>query len=128
MASLDEEFARAEQFQAKKMEGAVEDLKKVNEQYQRALQKLDDYLTANPATCENHLPAPAPKKEPKLEMGTIAEHLRVHTVLRDKEMTLELIADSIMRMVQMLTPTPMESEDNEAENAAAKRHKVASPN
>ena len=63
MAMLDEEFAQAELHQTKMMEDAVADLKGINEQYQKDILKLDDYMKKNKIVADVVAQVPAEKEK-----------------------------------------------------------------
>ena len=80
MAALDEEYAMAEKYQTRKLEAAKEDIKKVKEQYQKDLQKIDTFLSSHPGLVE--APPPEIKKEkPPITLETITQHLQTDTTL-----------------------------------------------
>ena len=103
MALLGEEFAQAELHQTKTMEDAAADLKRINEQYQKDILKLDEYMEANSIVSEAPAQAPAEKEKDednRLGKDAIMKHLVMDTNLAGKEMTPELIAESFMRMME----------------------------
>ena len=81
-----------------------EDIEKVKEQYQRDLQKIDTFLASHPGLME--MPQPEIKKEkPPITLETITKHLHADTTLTGLaggQLTPELIANSLMELVQKL--------------------------
>ena len=104
MASLDEEFAQAEMHQTRTMEDSAAELKRINEQYQKDILKLDEYMKINSIVSETPVKTPDDDKDKeedkKLEKEVIMKHLVTDSNLTGKEMTPELIAESLLRMME----------------------------
>ena len=101
MAALDEEYAMAEKHQTRKLEAAKEDIKKVSEQYQKDLQKIDVFLASHPVM-ETTVPQETKKEKPPMDLETITQHLQTDGALAGQVLTPELIANSLMALVQKL--------------------------
>ena len=125
MARLDEEFAQAELHQTKTMENAEEDLKKVNEQYKKDILKLDEFMQNNKIAAE----APTQPSVARETEGTdkmpekdaIMQHLVMDTNLTGKEMTPELIAESMMKLMQQQGTKRQNTEQTLEEKPPAKK-------
>jgi hypothetical protein len=116
MAALDEEYAMAEKYQTRRQEAAKEDIEKVKEQYQRDLQKIDTFLSSHPGLVE--MPQPETKKEKSpITLETITQHLHTDaalTGLTGQQLTPEVIASSLMSLVEKLNQDKKEEQAKDA--------------
>ena len=132
MAALDEEYAMAEKHQTRRLEATKEDIKKVAEQYQKDLQKIDNYLSNHPVLVETPPPKETKKEKPPINIDTITQHLHADNTLHGQSLTPELIASSLMELMKKLnqdacedTTTDEGMEQKNGDAGAAKR--AASP-
>ena len=102
VAALDEEYAMAEKHQTRKQEAAKEDIKKVAEQYQKDLQKIDTFLSSHPVLVEAPPPKTTKQEQTPMDLRTITQHLQSDATLSGQQLTPELIANSLMEHVQKL--------------------------
>ena len=131
MAALDEEYAMAEKYQTRRLEAAKEDIKRVDEQYQRDLQKIDAFLSNHPGLIE----APPPKEEKKekqpINIETITQHLQTDNTLSGQNPTPELIARSLMESMKKISQdaeaTTDERMEQKQDGEAGATKRAASP-
>ena len=128
MAALDEEYAAAEKFQTRRLEAAKEDIQRVEEQYQKDLQKIDAFLLSHPGLTETPPPQETKEKPPAPQppnYDDIMQHLSTDSALTGQTPTPELIAKSVMDLMEKLKQKAVETDAKMEQAGATKR--AASP-
>ena len=105
--ALDEEYAMAEKHQTRKLEAAKEDIKKVSEQYQKDFKQIGVFLASH-LVMETTVPQETKKEKPPMDVETITQHLQTDGALAGKQLTPELIANSLMEHVQKISQDKVE--------------------
>jgi hypothetical protein len=99
----------AEKHQTRRLEAAKEDKKKVAEQYQKDLQKIDVFLASHPVGSETATKQETKQEKTPVDIETIKQHLATDGTLIGQQLTPDLIANSLMELMKKLNQDQVEA-------------------